>query len=74
MTIGQRIRQLRFDHKLSQQKLADKLGVSRQSVNGWENDKGLPHWANLQQLAEYFGVSVKYLLYGDNNKGDKADG
>ena len=66
MTTVQRIRQLRIDRKLSQKQLADELGLTRQAVNGWENDKGLPHWANLGQLADYFRVSVQYLLYGSN--------
>ncbi len=66
MITGKRIRQLRLGRKLSQKQLAEKLGVSRQAVNGWENDKGLPYWTNLGQLADLFGVSIKYLLYGDN--------
>ncbi len=73
LTTGKRIRQLRIDRKLSQKQLAEKLGVSRQAVNGWENDKGLPYWTNLGQLADLFGVSIKFLLYGENNKGGKTD-
>ena len=74
MATGERIKQLRVDRGLSQMKMARALGLSRFTITGWENDKRIPHWANLQQLAEYFGVSVKFLLYGENNKGDKADG
>ena len=73
MTTGRRIRQLRLDKDLSQQQLAEKLGISRQAVSYWEKDKGMPLWANLGQLADYFRVSIKYLLYGDNNERGHAD-
>ncbi|KKM95897.1 hypothetical protein LCGC14_1183590 [marine sediment metagenome] len=66
MATGERIKQLRVDRGLSQMKMARALGLSRFTITGWENDKRIPHWANLQQLAEYFGVSVKFLLYGEN--------
>lgn len=74
ITAGQRIRQLRIAKNLSQLKMARALGVSRFTITGWENDNRTPHWANLQQLVEYFGVSVKYLLYGENNEGDQKNG
>lgn len=64
MTTGKRIRQLRLDRDMSQGQLAERLGMTRQSVNGWENDRGIPYWANLGQLADLFGVSIKFLLYG----------
>ena len=70
MTTGQRIRQLRIKRELSQKQLAARIGLTRQVVNGWEADKWLPNWANLGQLADEFGVSVQFLLYGDDNKGD----
>ena len=73
MTTGERIRQLRLDRKMSQKQLAERFGLHRYTVIAWESDKWLPGWANLQQLAEYFGVSVKSLLYGENNKGGKTD-
>lgn len=69
-TTGQRIRQLRQGKHLNQKQLAERLGVSRQIVNYWENDRYLPNWANLGQLADEFGVSIKYLLYGADNEGE----
>ena len=66
MTTGKRINQLRLDRDLNKSQLARALGVHRYTVINWEGGKYLPHWANLQQLAEYFRVSVKYLLYGEN--------
>jgi len=77
-TPGQRIRKLRFEHEwldakgksikgMSQEQLAEEFGLHRYTVIGWEKDRWLPGWANLGQLADYFKVSVQYLLYGDDS-------
>ena len=46
----------------SQEELAEKLGVSRQSVSKWEGAQSVPELAKLLQMAEVFGVSLDYLL------------
>ena len=69
MTTGKRIRQLRLDRNLSQKKLAWKLGIHRHTIGGWENDRWLPPWASLGQLADFFHVSIQYLLNGDDKGG-----
>jgi len=69
MTTGKRIQKLRLDRNLSQKKLARKLGIHRHTLGGWENDRWLPPWASLGQLADFFKVSIPYLLCGDNEKG-----
>lgn len=62
MTIGQKIYKLRTDAKLSQEELAEKLGVSRQSVSKWETDASVPELDKLIKLSEAFGVSLDALV------------
>ncbi len=64
MTInfGENIRKLRLAHKLTQEKLADFLGVSFQAVSKWERGDTVPDIFMLPAIASFFGVSVDYLL------------
>lgn len=62
MTLGKKIREARKQAGLSQEQLAEKMGVSRSAVAKWETDKGLPDVENLKILARLLGVSVDYLL------------
>lgn len=62
MTIGQKIVQLRTAMDISQEQLAETLGVSRQSVSKWEMDQALPQIDKVLQLAELFSVSTDELL------------
>ena len=64
MSIGQRISELRKNSSLSQEYVAEKLGVSRQAVSKWETDSSAPDTYNLIALAELFEVSVEYLATG----------
>ncbi len=63
MTIGQKILQLRSDANISQEQLAETLGVSRQSVSKWEMDQALPQIDKVLQLSELFSVSTDELLH-----------
>ena len=56
------IRDLRNKHNISQQKLADCLNVSRSAIAMWENGGSQPDNDKLLALANYFNVSVDYLL------------
>ena len=62
MTIGQKILQLRNDANISQEQLAETLGVSRQSVSKWEMDQALPQIDKVLQLAQLFSISTDELL------------
>lgn len=64
MTVGERIGALRTEKGLSQGQLADELGVSRQAVSKWENDKTSPDTRNLIQIAEVLDTEVEYLATG----------
>ncbi len=60
--IGKRIRALREERHLSQEKLAADLGVSRMTVNNYENEKRAPDIDFTGHLADYFGVTVGFLM------------
>ena len=62
MTIGEKISKLRQGKGLSQEQLAEKLCVSRQSISKWEMDQALPQIDNVLQLSDIFKVSVDTLL------------
>ncbi len=62
MTIGEKIAHLRSANGLSQEQLAEKLNLSRQSVSKWEMDQALPQIDNVLQLCELFSVSTDELL------------
>jgi len=62
MTIGQKISILRNSLQLSQEQLAEKLDVSRQSVSKWESDTSVPEISKILQLSSLFNVSTDDLL------------
>ncbi len=62
MTIGRKIAQLRAACNMSQEKLAESLSVSRQSVSKWEIDRALPQVDKILQMCKLFGVSTDSLL------------
>ena len=68
MSIAERILQLRKARGLSQEQLANEIGVSRQAVSKWESQQSLPDSDKIIILSEYFNVSADYLLMGKNNK------
>ena len=58
MEIGNKIKQLRYKTSLTQEQLADRLGISAQAVSKWENSVSMPDITFLPDLAEIFGVSI----------------
>lgn len=61
-TLGERIRELRTAHDKSQVQLAQRLGVSKQSVSNWENGNAMPSVDMLVKIADFFSVTTDYLL------------
>lgn len=61
-TLGERIKHHRKRLGLTQEQLAERMGVSPQAVSKWENNLSCPDIAALPQLAEVFGISVDELL------------
>ena len=66
--LGEKIRKLRKDNKISQEALAEKLGVSRQSISLWENDQTMPSMESIVAIANVFGVSTDDLLKDNEEK------
>lgn len=62
--IGKWIAFLRKEKKLTQEQLAERLGVSNRSVSRWENGRSMPDFSLLWDIAEELGVSVSELLNG----------
>ena len=62
MTLGEKLQKLRKSRSWTQEELAEKVGVSRQSLSKWESDGALPDTANVIVLAHLFGVTTDYLL------------
>lgn len=65
--IGLKIKQKRKEYNLTQEEIADKLGVSRQTVSKWENDRSLPDIHSLLLFCEIFDTSLDELLREDSN-------
>lgn len=64
MNIADRIQKLRKRKGMSQEELADHIGVSRQAVSKWESEQSLPEIDKICLLSDYFGVTTDYLLKG----------
>ena len=62
MTLGEKITKLRNSQNISQEELADKLNISRQSVSKWEMDQSLPQIDKALKICELFGISADELL------------
>ena len=69
MKLSEKIVNLRKARNISQEELAEQLGVSRQAVSRWEVGSALPDASNILQLSKLFGVSADYLL-NDDCKGE----
>ena len=66
--LNEQIRELRNIRGISQIQLANKLGVTKQSVSNWENDNILPSIEMLVKIANFFEVSTDYLLGIDKKR------
>lgn len=60
--IGVRLRQLRQEHKISCRQLGRDIGISASALSHYETGINVPSMENLLKIAEYFHVSVDYLL------------
>lgn len=64
MNIADRIRELRKNKGLSQEELAEQLGVSRQAISKWESEQSVPDIEKIILISDYFEVSTDYVLKG----------
>ena len=61
-TLGEVIKKQRVEHKMTQEFVAEHLGVSRQAVSKWESGASDPSTSNLMALAKLFGITPEELL------------
>lgn len=69
MTFAEKLKNIRKQAGMSQEQLAEKLGVSRQAVTKWETDAGIPDIENIMAISALFDISIDELL--SNEKGTK---
>jgi len=65
MTIGEKIIELRKKENLTQEKLAEKLNISRQTICNWESDSTSPDIKQAKELTQIFKISLDDLLSND---------
>lgn len=68
MSFGEKLRALRKKTGMSQEKLAEKLNVSRQAVTKWETESGIPDIENIIAVSALFGVSIDELLSNERKR------
>ena len=67
MKIGDKLKNARLHKKLTQEEVAEKLFVSRQSISNWENNKTYPDIGNVIALSDLYQISLDELLKGSDN-------
>ncbi len=72
MTIGKIIKTERQIKKLTQKQLAEKIGITQDSISLWETDKRLPDTQYIIALCKVLEISADYLLGLDDNSGPKT--
>src|SRR5438309_7739650 len=72
--LGERIRRARRDRGMTQEALAQMVGVSRSAVAQWETDRSGQVGGNLSRIAMALGVSAGYLLDGHDSGGEGREG
>ena len=68
MTLGERLFQYRNNINMSQEKLAEKIGVTRQTISKWETDQSTPDFDKIEPLCEVFGITTEELIKGEKPK------
>lgn len=65
MEIGKKLKQARLGAKLTQEQVAERLFVSRQTISNWENEKSYPDIVSVVRLSDLYSISLDDLLKGD---------
>ena len=74
MSFGENLQKIRKMNQLSQEGLAEMLGVSRQAVSKWEHGDGYPEVDKLLLLSKKLNISLDSLLGGENTPVSSEDG
>ena len=65
MEIGKKLKDARIKSRLTQEEIAEKLNVSRQTISNWENEKSYPDIISVIELSSLYSISLDDLLKGD---------
>lgn len=66
MEIGNKLKKSRLESKLTQEKVAEEIQVSRQTISNWENEKSYPDIVSVIKLSDLYNISLDELLKGDS--------
>lgn len=67
MNLGERLLKLRKEKKLSQEEVAEKLNVTRQTISKWETNQSMPDLDKVGPLCKLYGISTDHLLNGTDS-------
>ena len=67
MKIGLKLKNTRVKSGFTQEQVAEKLMISRQTVSNWENEKSLPDVVSVMKMSDLYQISLDELLKGDKN-------
>ena len=73
MDIGGKIKKSRTDAKITQEQAAQALGISRQTISNWENERYYPDIVSVLKMSDLYSVSLDYLLKGEGPMKDYLD-
>ena len=68
MEIEKKLKDVRMQAGLTQEQVAEKIMVSRQTVSNWENGKSLPDIVSIMSLSDLYQISIDELLKGDKRE------
>ncbi|MER2226151.1 MAG: helix-turn-helix transcriptional regulator [Carnobacterium sp.] len=71
--IPQQITLLRSRFGWTQQELADRIGFTKQTISNWETGLKVPRMGAIQKMADLFGVSISFIIEGDETTPEWAD-
>ena len=73
MEIGKKLKNVRIEAGLTQEKAAEKIDVSRQTISNWENEKSYPDIISVIALSDLYSVSLDELLKGDQKMAEHLE-
>ena len=73
MEIGKKLKNARIEAGLTQEKAAEKIDVSRQTISNWENEKSYPDIISVIALSDLYSVSLDELLKGDQDMAEHLE-
>ena len=73
MEIGKKLKNARIESGLTQEKAAEKIDVSRQTISNWENEKSYPDIISVIALSDLYSVSLDELLKGDQKMAEHLE-